>query len=434
MKHRVAISTFLALAALAQPATAANWLQVLGNEPPDAPAVRLVGFVQPTFTYHDADPMTWPAPTFNGQHQFQNQVGPDFEHTSQLHLLRAPLGIRGVLRPVSDKINYLLAVEFGRNGMTIERDAVISDATMTFNFIPGARIRAGLIKLPAGEEVQTLPQLVYPYVYYSRTVENLMSERPMRAGPVTGSYPAGLRESVPESGASGFRDWGVMVYDWFNHGPWEFAYAAMLSNGSEIESISDSDSRKDLTVRLQAAYVFGGKGPFREDMSVYAWKLDGERAYDGRYYERDRAGLGFKYARGKHRVSGEYMQGEGMIYGGQFPPFASAPYYAIGPDDKAHGWYLEGGWRFLPKWEADLRYEFFDFLSDNKPVQQHFNTWTVGLQHFINKQTRVTFNYEFREQDMAHPEANTNPMQKANLLNIGRNLADRASVQLTWWF
>ena len=40
-------------------------------------------------------------------------------------------------------------------------------------------------------------------------------------------------------GCNCFHDWGIQVYDGFNRGPWELSYAAMVSNGGEIENLTD---------------------------------------------------------------------------------------------------------------------------------------------------------------------------------------------------
>ena len=42
------------------------------------------------------------------------------------------------------------------------------------------------------------------------------------------------------------------MFDSFRKNQWELGYAAMVSNGNEIENLSDNNSSKDLTGRLHA--------------------------------------------------------------------------------------------------------------------------------------------------------------------------------------
>jgi hypothetical protein len=136
------------------------------------------------------------------------------------------------------------------------------------------------------------------------------------------------------------------------------------------------------------------------------------------------------------------MRGSGMIFTGPQPPFndAGAPAFeplnaiALESANRATGWYLDAGWRFLPKWEADLRYDTLDRLPNSAANERRFNTWTVGLQYFFNPKARVTFNYEFREQKVPNPGAITPAAQSSNAQAIANALSDRASLQLTWIF
>ena len=74
----------------------------------------------------------------------------------------------------------------------------------------------------------------------------------------------------------------------------------MVSNGNEIEALSDNDSNKDITGRLQASYVGKSKGPNREDASVWVGHQNGEREFGGQDFDRIREGIGgrFRKARG----------------------------------------------------------------------------------------------------------------------------------------
>lgn len=420
----------LALVASAS-AQATNWLQLQGNEMPDAPAFRYFGFIQPTYSHIDAQPVTTlqgAAAVHNGKYSALNLNWPNLERPRQFQILRAALGARGRL---SDGINYVVALDAGQNGTTYYSDVMLTDASLTFSFIPGARVRAGLFKLPTSEEALMAVNTSAPYVYNSNAVLYLLVGLPVQsAGAVN---PAGASAATLSSGFSGYRDWGVQVYDTFVRGQWEYSYAAMLSNGDAIDRMWDSDGRKDLTLRFQASYLLGGKGPNREDFSAYVWRQDGSRLFGAQQYAMVREGVGLKYLQGNYRVSGEYLRAAGMIVGGQTPPFVGQP-FVVGVNEKADGWYLEGGWRFLPQWEVDLRYDYLDFMKQTLANEREFATTTLGLQYFFNPAVRVIFNYEWRNMKVSNPAAIAAGAPLNNAQTIAGNLGDRASMQLTWSF
>lgn len=412
-------------------AHASNWLQLQGNEAPNAPVFRTFGFVQPSYTYINARQvggLQGAAAAYNGQYSTLNLNWPELQQPHQFQVIRAGLGMRG---KINDGINYFAALDAGQNGVNYYRDVMLTDASLTFNYIPGARVRAGLFKLPTSEEALLAVNTSYPYVYNSNAVLYMLVGLPVDSnGAVNAS---GASSAKLSSGFSGFRDWGVQVYDWFNQGQWEYSYAAMVSNGAAIDNPGDSDARKDLTLRLQVSYLFGGQGPNREDVSAFVWRQSGARLFGTEYFGMVREGVGLKYLQGNYRVSAEYLRADGMVVGGQTPPFVGQS-FAAGVNEKASGGYVEGGWRFLPQWEADLRYDYLDFMKQTAANEREFATTTLGMQYFINPATRVIANYEWRNMKISNPEAIAAGAARANALAIVGNLGNRASVQLTWSF
>jgi hypothetical protein len=430
MRTRLAVA-ILALVGFISPAQATNWLQVQGNEAPGAPLARFSGFLQPTYTYIDAVPVSGlqgATASSNGKFSVLNLNWPQLKYTSQFQFARAVANVRGSL---TDEINYAVAADAGQNGVTYYQDAVLTDASLTFNYIPGARIRAGLFKTPTSEEALQVVNTSFPYAYNSNAVLYLLVGLPtVAAGPVN---PSGTTQANLTGGFSGFRDWGVQVYDWFGQDALEFSYAAMISNGGPIENMRDSDGNKDLTLRFQVSDIYGGGGPNREDFSVFVWRQNGKRRFGGQDFGQLREGAGFKYLRGEHRVSGEYIRGTGMIVGGPTPPFFGNP-FAVGVNEKASGWYLEGGWRFRQQWELDLRYDYLDFMNQNAANEREFATTTLGLQYFIAKNIRTLVNYEWRRMKVTNPAAIPAGAALSNALAIAGNLGNRATLQLTWSF
>ena len=434
-------------ACLSSSANAASWVDVLATEPADAPAIKPFGFVQPAYTYIDAEPLSGiggAAASTNGQHQIQNQVGPTFENQDQFQFLRAQFGLRGRL---TDQINYFVLTDVGSNLTTVQHPLMVTDASMTFSFIPGANIRAGLFKLPTGEEAIASIPVAYSYVYYSAVTSALVQETfyqnvsgaPAGCAVISGNTTLDCGMAI--SGNNAFRDWGIQVFDSFRKDNWELGYAAMLSNGNEIESISDNNGSKDFTARLQLSYVFKGAGPLREDANAFIWHQSGERTYGGTDYERTREGVGYRITKGAYRTSGEYIRAKGMVAAGPNPPVVPAssnlkpPYNLnLAPQGKADGWYLEAGWHFLPDWEIEARYDEFDRNNNDAAAERLFKTWTLGGQYFINQTARVTLNYEWREAGVPSPLAITNATQRSNANIFADNLGNRVSLLLTWSF
>lgn len=458
MKNNILISA-LAIALWQSPAAlATNWFQLQNSEAPGAPAYNFWGFIQPQFIHNEGGAVNGIAApaglaAYNGKTPIFNQVGPDLNSQDQLQIFRARPGVRGVIQGTEDKINYFVLGELGNNGLTRERPAVLTDASVSFNYIPGARIRAGLGRLPLGEEAM-LGEPAMDYINFSNVTDSLLNERfviPYTSSrthaPVLGVQ---LQQSKVAGAVGAFRDVGIEVYDWFTNDQWEYAYALMASQGNGVSFDTNTNSgNHDVTGRLQASYVFGGKGPKREDITVYAWRQTGDRAYAGSNYNRLREGLGAKYVQGSLRISGEYIQGKGMIYVGSNPPFKDIGGTAFEPVDQmavesgneSKGYYLDMGWKFDPQWEADLRYDMLDKMSNSAFDERISTTWTVGGQYFYSPALRFIVNYEIRKLIVANPNATgttgTAAQQQTQLKDAGiiaDTIGNRLSLQLTYQF
>jgi len=446
---------------------ATNWFQLQNNEQPGAASYTFWGFIQPTYTHNEGGtvngiPATVVSPVnganvavpaglraYNGQIPLFNLVGPDLAHDDQLQMFRARPGVRGVIPGTDEKINYFALAELGNNGLTREKHAVFTDASVTFNQIPGARIRAGLGRLPLGEEAMQGVHIM-DYINFTTATDQLLNERfvtpyvnaPGRTSPAVVGAPMAMSKITGAIG--GFRDVGIEVYDWFARDKMEYSYAVMLSNGNGL-SFSDSNGSKDVTARLQAAYVFGGNGAKREDVMAYIWHQEGKRTYNGSDYTRTREGVGAKYLRNELRMSGEYMRAKGMIYVAPTPQFndIGAPayepvdYVALNSSNKADGYYLEAGWKFSPQWELDLRYDELSKMTNSAYDERKSSTWTLGGQYFHNPKLRFALNYEIRDIKVVHPDAqltNGQKIQGTAAGIIGGSEGNRLSAQMTWVF
>jgi hypothetical protein len=440
--NRIMVGAAIGLCALLASinAQAANWLLVQGTEPEgSADLARVWGFVQAQYQKDYSDPN--PA----GGYIPPKLIAPNWDTQSAFNVNRARIGVRGVAMPLDSKINYFLLLEMGNNAITGPGNsfAKATDASITFNHLKGARVRAGLFKYPGAEEgLQAIH--VFDYVNFTWVTGQMLLERfPNRnytpnIPPQT--LPPGTSLNGFEEGVGAFRDVGVQVFDSFKFGgDWELSYAAMIGNGNGL-NFSDNNDEKDLYLYASLEKVYGGSGPRREGLKMFAWSQNGTRTADLTNdfvhnpddYDRDRYGFGVKYLRKGLRVTAEYMWGEGMIW--QAP---HNPSFGLGPGAgnpgapgngafaEAKGYYIESGYRFPgTKWEIDARYDVYNRLDGDR-FQIDFERTTLGVQYFFNPRVRLAVNYEFRSGNAPEFPAGAGP--NANVDGID----DRIAVQVT---
>jgi hypothetical protein len=452
---RTLISVACTLAfATAGTAQAANWLMLQGTEDPSAAArANVWGFIQAKYEKDFSDPNA------TGGFVPPKLLGPELDSQEGFNINRARIGARGTGFPLDTRVNYFVMLEMGNNGITHGGGAFakLIDASMTVNYIPGARIRAGLFKTPGAEEgLQAIH--VFDYINFTEVSNGLLLERfPNKtwteaagSNPNTGNVGP-FTETQLQGGASlnqfdspvgAFRDVGVQVFDAFDVGnDWEVSYAAMIGNGNGIE-FDNADGEYDKYLYLSAEKKFGGKGPKAEGLKFFAWSQKGSRLLDltddlavnPTSHDRDRAGVGVKYMKKPFRATAEYIVADGMIWVGPDKPnlyFTNATAHGNGADAEASGWYVEGGW-YIPntKWELDARFDTMTRLEDR--VNQHtFDKWTLGVQYHFNPKTRVTLNYEIRdfECDSGVAPCTAAPPNTPNYNLEG--VDDKVGVQLT---
>lgn len=452
----------IALAGTTGSALAANWLMLQGTEPEGASArAEVWGFIQAQYSkdFSDANAA--------GAYVPPKLLGPDLDSQAGFNVNRARIGARGTGFPLDGRINYFALLEMGNNGITKGTNtfAKMTDASITLNYIPGARIRAGLFKTPGAEEgLQAIH--VFDYINFTEASNALLNERfPNRSftnstgvsnttntGNVAAMTQAQLQGNVTgTSGYSGldafatpvgaFRDVGVQVFDAFDMGnDWEVSYAAMIGNGSGVE-FKNSDGKFDKYLYVSGEKKLGGKGAKAEGLKFFAWGQWGERLLDTtddltanlKTYKRDRAGLGVKYMNKPFRVTAEYITANGMIFEGPDKPnyYFTRVVDGNGADAKANGWYVEGGW-YIPntKWELDARFDTMTRNTD-RANQHTFDKWTLGVQYHFNPKTRLTVNYEMRDFKCDSGRA---PCTSAGAATPNYNLdgvGDKVGVQLT---
>ncbi|WP_322629798.1 porin [Halothiobacillus sp.] len=400
-------------------AHAANWIMLQGTEPAGtAPRAEVWGFIQPTYSKDFSN-------AFAGKYVPPKLVGPSLDSQSSFNILRARIGVRGTGFPLDNKINYFILTEFGNNAMTNggaygNYTPVLTDASVTLNYIPGARIRLGLFKYPGAEEgLQGIN--MSPYVNFTDVTNQMLQERfPTKGqGNIAPQATPNANMNAYSQPSSGFRDVGAQVFDAFDVGSWEHTYAVMLGNGNGV-NMTDTNNSKDLYLYWSSAYLFdkSAKGAFQPSLKMFTWYQNGKRNNvwnTTQEQDRKRYGAGVAYLKMPFRVTAEYMWGKGMIFqGAQNPGNGTMTAASIFNDNKASGGYLEGGW-YIPntKWELDLRYDTYKrntgIMSGPTP-EANFRTWTTGVNYHFNKKTRLTVDYAFRK-DSAVTTATNNQLK-----------------------
>ena len=478
---------------------AADWLMLQGVEPSDT-AHKFFGAAQLTYTYNDCQAFSGLAapdgtPTGNpnagpglnnGLYVNNCRVGPKLGNTSGLMLDNLYLGARGNLVP--GRINYFLAGNAGENAANYlpfktsrERLVSLTDASLSLNYIPGLRVRAGLFKKPGPEE---LLQSIETANYISQTdfiariqIERFVYGNSRSGAPIAGQGYAGNISSYGYDSDTG-RDWGVQLFDAFKHETWTHSYAVMIGNGNGIHQW-DNNSNKDVNLYWSSEYDLSGsttaddppaakKGPFKHGVKLYGWYQQGVRNFEtdasgtpSRDFDRIRYGVGvhalgrlFGASRGKHRLGVELMWADGMVhyfptgnaanglYGGNTMQFAAEK------GNKARGVTADYGYYLGQHWQFDIRYSRDNALYQTAGVwlasdQRIYTDWILGLNYHFSPKTRFTFNYTVR--DVNAPNAvvpvaatttaiNNAAVQTNNYSIVTGSVGNRLDIRLTHSF
>jgi hypothetical protein len=441
---KTAILLALTAAFASQSAQAANWLMLQGTEKDhQAPRAKVWGFVQAEYQQTD-DSRVSTGPNADQPLAF-NQIGPQLNSSQTFNIRRARIGIRGANLPLDKNVNYFVMTELGNNGITTGKDGnqgKLTDASITLNHIPGARIRVGLFKTPGSEEsFQGIP--AFNYINFTSATDRLLVERPVDTSEdAQYRYPVGA-----------VRDTGIQVFDSFRDGAWEHSYAIMIGNGGGLAT-ADKDKDLDTYAYVSTEKVFGkSKGPWRHGMKFYAWMHNGKRTIGTTSIsddttsgnKRNRSGLGTTYFDGKYRLAAEYIQADGMIFAGTsgaqlvgtkiHRPVAPAKGDTVGlnvqVDEKAAGYHIDLGYRVMPDMELNVRYDALDSGTEVDAHLREFRTTTLGAQYFFNKKTSVRVNYEMRSAE-APKVAATGP--GSGVHKILDNMDNRLSAQVMMIF
>ena len=173
-------------------------------------------------------------------------------------------------------------------------------------------------------------------------------------------------------------------------------------------------------------------GPFRDHMKFLAWNTTGKRTlYSSavldtadtsledaeKVYDRNLSGIGFIFQKNKVRFWAEYIKADGMIFtgstAGAVPGAVSSngtgevAQFTMAPTGESDGGYLDFGYKITPKIELDVRYDWYNRVTNfAAAAERDYVTTTLGMQYRFNKKTKFMVNYEIREFDApAFPSA-----------------------------
>lgn len=445
--RRLLVSASWALAFSASTVQAADWLMLQGTEPADTGYYKFFGAAWLTYANNygcdefsglrapDGTPngasSGGPAEN-NGEYHNACVVPPEFRDTQELNFDNLMGGIRGNLIP--GRINYFLAVNAGWNFFNYlpfqtSRHVVASvqDASMTFSYIPGARVRVGLFKKPGPEEIQRAapPEFIFVNTALAQWQQEIFvrSNAYFRTGqPIPGQgYPGGVASYGYDADMG--RDWGVQIFDSFRLDRWTLGYALMWGWGNGIHLRENLNPHEDINVEVVGEYDLpGGKGAGKHGIKVYGYYQQGQRRFiiddtgaKSEDFDRIRYGVGvralgelFGAGNGRHRIGLDAMFGEGMIFTTPSGNVVEGNFgdgnlsIAAERGNKSRGYTIDYGYYLDDKWRFDLRWGLNESLYSTAGLWQpadkrRVEEWTLGITYFFMPNLHLSANYQFRD-------------------------------------
>ena len=332
---------------------------------------------------------------------------PSLDSQSGFEVNRARLAVRGMFDK-DNTLDYFFMTEFGEDGITKPAghasNNYLTDASITYRGIPYFNIRLGQFKYPGSEEGL---RAVFTSTYRNFTTagSHLLLERflPNNAKEIK----PGIFQAAPEQSVGAYRDRGVELFHTTKVADKTMlTWAAMVGSGTGMSS-KNASGQLTYYGYLAAEYLFGqGKGYYTQSFKGFAWYQNGKRQLNNHDYTRERYGVGFNYFKDGLRVGAEYIKAKGMIYNGA-KDVDSDPYgvdweyqIAAGDNNEANGGYVNLQYFFVPKkWEAMIRYDYENRLTNSVAGERDFQTTTLGLSYHFKGPTRIDINYAIRNAD-----------------------------------
>ena len=392
----------LSIALIGSVASAQDWVMLQGTEPAESTDLRTLLFLQPSFSYTKGSLLS--AGHFKGEKGVFNLNGPDFRSSAEFHNTRGLALIRGFVPKTNKKLNFFGMVDFGKNLLTGSekttknpKNLQLADISLTFNYLPFVRIRAGQFITPGSNEMMKAVH-VYDYINYTNFTFFTMLDWNM---PDVGD---GTNSNRPRFPNAGFRDIGVMAFDTFSIYQSKHTYAFMLGQGNSINHFSH-DKNVDFHGRYRAHFPFSKE----KNLEFILWGVKGKRKLQSngaiQTFKRDRFGvdLSANWKSWRTELSGAYA--DGIIFHGTFgagPPGLKntknqvASFLTL-PSEKAFGGHVSVNYD-ISKYVFGFRYDILSYGMRKDINERIFSTLALSVQYKFGKSpTRLILNYEWRK-------------------------------------
>ena len=413
-------------------AGAQDWVMLQATESVKSAELKTLLFLQPSFSYTKGSLLS--AGPFKGKKGIFNLNGPDFRSSTEFHNARGLVLIRGFVPKTNKKINFFGMIDFGKNLLTGSekttknpRNLQLADISLTFNYLPFFRIRAGQFIVPGSNEMMKAVHS-YDYINFTNfTVFTMLDWNMPDAGDGTGS-------NRPRFPNAGFRDIGVMAFDTFSFYKSKHTYAFMLGQGNGINRFSN-DKNLDFHGRYRFYFPFSKE----KNLEFILWGVKGKRELYSKdsvqVFRRDRFGidLSANWKNWRTELSGAYA--DGIIFHGTFgagPPGLKnnknqvASFLTL-PSENAFGGHFSVNYD-ISSYVVGFRYDFLNYGMRKNINGRAFRTFTLSAQHkFGTSPTRLILNYEWRKAE-APRLSDTHPVNQ-----FLSDMDNRITLSLFWF-
>lgn len=288
----------------------------------------------------------------------------DGTKTSTFHLRRARMTMQGDLYKGKKgaKANYRLQIDFCST-------PVIVDLWFKYQPINQFGIQVGQFKVPISIENTDYNATKLEFINYAQAVQRLAR---LGSGDMTGISSTG-------------RDTGLQLYGGFikKDGFSIINYEVGVFNGAGINA-KDNNKSKDVAARLTiqplkllkiAGYYMYGEADATSLSTKYPAILTNLDSYNLKYIGYQRYGGGFDY-------NNDFMFARSEYIGGKTGNLTS------------EGVYVQVGYKFLGKWTAGVRYDYFD---ENTVVEGCQNNYSLALSYRPWKHFRLQAEYTYQQ-------------------------------------
>lgn len=432
LESKLTVFLLLLIALLSSAASAKDWVMLQGTEPAESSQLKTLLFLQPSFSYTKGSLLS--AGPFKGEKGIFNLNGPNFRSSAELHNARGLALVRGVVPKTNRKINFFGMVDFGQNLLTGSekttknpKNIQIADVSLTFNYLPFFRIRAGQFITPGSNEMMKAVH-VYDYINFTNFTSFTMLDWNM---PSAGD---GTSSNRPRFSNAGFRDIGIMAFDTFSIYRSKHTYAFMLSQGNGINRFSN-DENIDLHGRYRVHFPFSKE----KSLECILWGVKGQRKLysegDIQTFKRKRFGIDLfaKWKNWRTELSGAYA--DGIIFHGTLgagPPGLTnnknqiASFLTL-PLENAFGSHVSVTWD-ISNYVIGFRYDILNYGMQKNINGRMFKTLTLSAQYKFGKSpTRLILNYEWRQAE-APRLSDTHPVNQ-----FLSDMDNRITLSLFWF-